>query len=234
MIKTLTSKKTIAFVVAFFTVFCVLTQDIFSQGRQQRQKRGEIKSNSSPKELEGQTNTAKDSMEFGLRAGYFHPLILKHGDASSAASKSPQFGYSVDLYYTLDLSYLSPNLTSDYIPDFHTFLIFGQYFLKSNSESSSQNSLLIGLGIGFLYSFDLFTHQSLKAGLAGGLHYETFSSEGAEPGILLDIYVLLGYEYTFKGINYGIYQRTQFSPDKKTSVLGIGVQLSVGFPLSFF
>ena len=77
MIKTLTSKKTIAFVVAFFTVFCVLTQDIFSQGRQGRQKRGELKSNSSPKELEGQTNTAKDSMEFGLRAGYFHPLILK-------------------------------------------------------------------------------------------------------------------------------------------------------------
>ena len=229
MIKILTSNILTAFTVAFFTVFFVFTQDIFSQA-----SRG-AKRATTKKDL---LADLKSGMEFGLRAGYFHPLTLKHADVSKVLSeRSPQFAYSVDLYYTLDLSYFTPGPTSDhilnsaYIPDFHTFLNFSQYFLKSNIESIAQNSLLMGLGIGFLYSFDLFTNQSLKAGLMGGLHYEISSFEGVQSGILLDIYVLLDYEYTFKGINYGIYQRTQFSPDKRASLLGIGAQLAVGYLL---
>ena len=122
-------------------------------------------------------NSNADSIELGLRLGYFHPFIFMNlGLNSRQAQRNSILGYSGDIYYTQPLSLFFSKLKSPFIPDLHAFLSFHQYFLKANPESNPVHSMGGGLNIGFLYSFPVHGIQNIKLGMTAGGYYEHYSS----------------------------------------------------------
>ena len=177
-------------------------------------------------------NVAEDTpsskvLEFGLRGGFFRPIISSDNFVHTAPTILT--GYLIDVYYTLSISLLNPVWDFAYLPDIHSFISLEEY------TTDSLNIFRLGVSLGFLYTISTFTNQAVKLGATFGSNYESINGPGITTLIdfISTAYVLVGYEYSIREFQLSLYARMMISPDPSRDLWGIGLALSTGYAINF-
>ena len=167
----------------------------------------------------------------GLRLAPFSTI----GDINEKLSS----GIGLNFYYEHPLSLLLQGLPS-YAPD--SLQAMFNYESLSGEEKRRQRTISyslsrVGLELGPFWSFVLAPKQNLSLGFLVGFAQENASreSEGIpsesdkESALALSTHFLLNYEYHYSDYIFGGGLYTVYGPDKDLPLLGVGLNLGVGY-----